>query len=385
MALSVYVHVPFCLTRCPYCAFYSGEPLELLEGFSEWVSREASLRARTDDVSGPAVTVFFGGGTPSLLGAHHVERILEEVDRNWGLERGAEITMEVNPSAHPDLGGFRSAGVNRISVGVQSLDDRFLFALGRTHGVKDVATTLEKARECGFANVGADLLYGLSGLQVEMLRAWIEQLAELGVSHVSAYCLEAHPGTPLANRIEAGEFRLASSEEEQEQWLALVDQLESAGYLIYEVSNFARPGFCCRHNRVYWDRLPYLGLGPGAHGFRPEGGPWGTRCWNDPGLDAYANELEKGSLPNGGSERLSRREALMEDLFLALRRPEPIDSASFAAAYGLASRTLEPLLEALTEKKLLRRNPSGTYAPLLETMRRADGLALWLHERLLRE
>lgn len=383
MAHALYVHVPFCRSRCGYCGFYTGEPLERLAGFSAQVAAEARLRGPGSRGRGPLTSVYLGGGTPSLLGPEGVARVLEAAQENWRVEPTAEVTVETNPGAGAELDTLRGAGVTRLSVGVQALDDRVLAALGRPHDAAQARRTLEEAGRAGFAGVSADLLYGLPGLPPQALGAWVRELAGRGVCHVSAYSLELHPGTPLAEAAAAGRARPCGADEEEAQWEALLEALTAEGFEAYEVSNFARPGARSRHNQAYWDGSPYVGLGPGAHGYDPEAGPWGTRWWNAPGLAAYGERLAAGALPLGGREELRREEALLEVLFLAFRRTAPLEPQALAGRFGLPATRWAKALAELETQGLLARGRGASWIPTTSAFRRADGLALWARDLVL--
>ncbi len=374
MDLSVYVHAPFCRRRCAYCAFYSGEPLELLPPYPEWVAAEARLRSGP---GGSGATLYFGGGNPILLGPKGLERVRTAVEGAWGLAADAEVTLEIAPDDPADLRGLRAAGVTRLSVGVQALDDPLLRRLGRGHDARQALDFLGAAAAEGFPRLSADLLYGLPDLEPEQLAGAALRLADHGVTHLSAYSLEIHPGTALHRAAARGAFRPADEEREEAQWAALVEALGARGFRLYEVSNFARPGFECRHNRAYWDGSPYVGLGPGAHGFEPDRGPWGTRRWNAPGLRAYGEAVTRGDPPPGGSEELSREQALLERLFLSFRCDEAFSPAAWARRFGLPPARLEVLHRELLATGLFRPVGGDAVRPTAEALRRADGLALW--------
>lgn len=381
MRLSLYVHVPFCRSRCAYCAFYSGEPLADLASYPSLLATEVRLRAA--GAFGPVHTLYFGGGTPSLLGPRGIGEILAAVDRAWGIAPEAEITVEANPGTDPDFAGLWAAGANRLSLGVQGLDDQVLARLGRPHRAADALAALDAAQAAGFQRLSADLLYGLPGLAPETLAAWASLLVARGVAHLSAYSLELHDGTALAADAAAGTFALPGEDEEEAQTDALGAALTAVGLERYEVSNFARPGERCRHNLAYWEGRPYLGLGPGAHGYDPRVSPWGTRCWNNPSLAPYRTAILAGNLPPGGHEPLTRPEALLETLFLTLRRPDPIDFGALVERFGLSSGAFAEALGICRRDGLIQEHPQG-WAPTPHGLRRADGLALWLREQSLR-
>lgn len=379
MALSVYVHAPFCRSRCPYCAFYSGEPLELLPDFPAWVAAEAPLR-RTEP--GPAASLYFGGGNPALLGPAGLGLVREAAEAVWGLEAGAEVSLEIDPADPADLADLRAAGITRLSVGVQALDDRLLEFLGRRHDASRALSFLDAAAAAGFPRLAADLLYGLPDLPPERLAEAAVRLADLGVTHLSAYSLELHPGTALHRAAERGSFRPADDALEEAQWCALAEALAARGLRLYEVSSFARPGAECRHNRAYWDGSPYVGLGPGAHGFAPGRGPWGTRWWNAGDLRAYAAAAARGEMPPGGQEELSREEALLERLFLDFRCAEPFSPAAWSRRFRTSPTAGERVRRELLAAGLVRPAGDGAVRPTPSALRRADGLAMWA-ERLL--
>lgn len=372
MSPSLYVHVPFCLARCAYCAFYSGEPLSETAAYPALVLAEAAARADADPQPA-AETLYFGGGTPSLLGEEGLARLVEGFSTVYGLAPGAEVTAEVNAGASLSYSRLAAAGVTRVSLGVQSLCDAHLARLGRGHGAAQALDAVRDAVAAGL-NVSADLLYGYEGLTAQRLVEDAGRLLDLGVRHLSAYSLETGSGhSPPAP---------AAAEEETRQWEALARFAASRGLAAYEVSNFAVPGSESRHNTVYWEGGGYLGFGPGAHGFDPARGPFGSRRWNDPGLAQWAACLQEGRTPPGGSEELTRDEALLESLFLALRRNAPFSPWALARRYELSAPLLSSLLGELAASGDLEASSGGCYRPTPGGMRRADGLALWLAGRL---
>lgn len=266
MQAGLYVHVPFCVRKCPYCNFYSvpAKP-ELLETYTEAVCR--NLRAYGMDAA--IDTVYFGGGTPSLLSPEQIGCILDTAAEQFSLSAHAEVTLEENPATvtREQLQQLRRCGVNRLSLGVQSLDAGQLQRLGRLHTAQEAIETVELAAAVGFENISCDLMLALPGQTAAELEQTIQQLTALPIVHVSAYLLKVEPGTPFALQ------HVAESCPDEDMaadlYLQTVTQLEQAGFLQYEISNFARPGFESRHNCKYWHCEPYLGIGPSAHS-----------CWN---------------------------------------------------------------------------------------------------------
>lgn len=262
--LGLYVHVPFCAGKCPYCDFYSLVPDE--GTVDRYVARTLDLMAGYGENCGRQVgTIYFGGGTSSLLGAERLAALLEGVARNFSVAPGAEITCEANPTGvdREFFRGLRQAGFNRLSMGMQSANEGELHLLGRKHGPNEVRQAVENARAAGFHNISLDLMLALPGSARESLCKSIRFAAGLGPEHISAYILKIEPGTPFAAR----DLVLPDDDETAGQYLFAVEQLADLGYAQYEISNFSRPGFESRHNLVYWQCREYLGLGPAAHSF----------------------------------------------------------------------------------------------------------------------
>lgn len=336
---SLYVHTPFCRARCRYCAFYSapvgrhGPPAELLERFLYALGLEMDQLARRH---GPllAPSLFFGGGTPSLLGADALGRILELLRTRFPLAPDAEVTLEANPdSASPEfLRAAHGLGVTRLSLGVQSLDDASLRALGRVHDAGQAVAAFKAARRAGFANIGLDLIFGLPGQGVDGWLATLRQALALGPEHLSCYGLSIEPGTPLA-RDTAACAALPDEDRQAEMFLRGSELLESAGFEHYEISNFARPGKGCRHNRLCWEGGDVLGFGPAAVSTR-SAGPGALRWANAQDFAAWEELVLAGRAGEHGREELSRETRAREGLMLALRTSRGLDLARHAARGG---------------------------------------------------
>jgi oxygen-independent coproporphyrinogen-3 oxidase len=318
---SIYVHIPFCERKCLYCDFYSLTDTRRVEDFVAALMQEIALRR---DLGGRAAieTVFFGGGTPSLLTPGQLERILSHLHATFGIAPDAEVTLEANPGTATEeaLRAFRSLGINRLSIGIQSFQEHELKALGRIHDRAEALRCVELARAAGFENLGLDLIYSIPG---QTLAEWEDNLrtaTDLAPQHVAAYSLIVEDGTPLARMVRAGKVRVNATELEAGMYELAMEMLEARGYEHYEVSNYALPGFRCRHNGAYWSHGDYLGFGPSAHSFRKEaGGKSGRRWWNVADLSTYLNRLRDGCLPVESGEQVGPTEMRSERIFLGLR------------------------------------------------------------------
>ncbi|RJP77813.1 MAG: radical SAM family heme chaperone HemW [Candidatus Zixiibacteriota bacterium] len=343
--IGVYVHVPFCVRRCVYCAFYSvaGAAPQTLADFPGRVLTELSLRApQWQGVR--AGTVFFGGGTPSLLDPADIARLLAALQVEFPFVPGAEITLEANPGTVTldSLQGYLQAGINRLSLGVQALDDERLRFLGRVHDCAQAREALDLARRAGFDRISVDLIVGSPG---ETAAGWdreFDLLLPLRPEGVSFYGLTVEEGTQLARRAGMGEAVHLSPDETVDLLLHAAGRLRQAGYHHYEVSNWALPGAESRHNQHYWRRGSYLGLGPSAHSFNGR-----VRRWNLPDLAAYTQALEAGKLPPGESETLSDEEIRTEWVYLALRQASGLNFGQYAELFGPAPPYWKAMFESL--------------------------------------
>ena len=311
----IYIHVPFCKSFCIYCDFYS----EIVtEGMTEAYTREIcdEIKRRSREMDDNPKTLYFGGGTPSVLPLSCLTRILlalEEVGHGGPYQ---EFTMEVNPEdlvekGLPYMESLKTLGVNRISMGIQSLDDDLLRWMNRRHNAENAKKAFRMVREAGFKNISVDLIFGLSNLSNEAWEKTIDEVLELGPEHISCYQLTVEGDNVLAHRLENGEYEEATDEVCRAQYDFLCAKLSAAGYLHYEISNFAKPGYEAVHNGGYWSRRPYVGLGPSAHSFSGRG-----RCWNSPELTGYTLTRES----------LSVEDEKVETLMLALRTSRGVDA-----------------------------------------------------------
>jgi oxygen-independent coproporphyrinogen-3 oxidase len=338
---SLYVHIPFCLRKCPYCDFFS-RPLDpvQLSTFPDLLIAHLEQEKSRDRWQGPFSTVFFGGGTPSLLPPAAIGRILQRAARLFGLAPDAEITMEANPGTVTGerLHGYRSAGVNRLSFGVQSLNDDHLKRLGRVHSAADARRAVAWARRAGFDNLGLDLIFALPDQPPQRALADLEEFLHLDPEHLSCYGLGIEPDTPFARQLSTGELLPAAEEDYAETFLLLHDRLTAAGFDHYEISNYARPERRCLHNLQTWQRQPYLGIGPGAHSFCAR--EWGERRSVPPDFDAYEKALAMGADPTVLLESFDREGAMAETAYLGLRYSEGVDDLAFSRRFGCRFATV---------------------------------------------
>jgi putative oxygen-independent coproporphyrinogen III oxidase len=347
----VYVHFPYCLSKCPYCDFASTAAKEVPEErYAKAVLRELELRlADRPDLRGRrAQSVYFGGGTPSLWSPRHVAAVLEGLASRLGFEDGLEITLEANPGAADAsrFRGYREAGINRLSIGVQSFQPETLRALGREHDGPEAVAAYRAAREAGFQNVSLDFIYGVHGQTLEQVRADAGRAAALEPDHLSAYALTLEKEAlaeevPLARQLQRGEVRLPEDEVVVAMNRAVAEAYGRAGLSRYEISNYARPGFHSRHNALYWTGGEYLALGVGATGALLHGEHRGQRYSNERSAGRYLQRVESSELPESSREPLGPTELFEERLAMGLRLTSGVDLPAVCGALGVP---LEPRL-----------------------------------------
>jgi putative oxygen-independent coproporphyrinogen III oxidase len=329
----IYVHVPFCLTRCHYCDFVTYTGMEgLRRPYAAAVAEEAALAVAALGPEPPPVTsVFVGGGTPTLLPAGDLARLLDRLRLLLAFAPGAEVTVEANPDTvdAATAAGLAGAGVTRVSMGAQSFDDRVLAALGRVHDSARVGAAAATLRAAGVPALNLDLIYGGPGEDDRSWAATLEAALALEPEHLSAYALTIEPATKFGRLVAAGRMAEPAEDDLADRYDAACAVLAGAGYGHYEVSNWARPGLASRHNLTYWRRGRYLGLGAGAHEFDGT-----TRRWNLAGVPAYLEAVNDGRRPTEGQERLDPGQARFEALALRLRTVEGL-SADEARALGV--------------------------------------------------
>lgn len=340
MISSIYIHIPYCVRKCAYCDFesYAGRLAEADEYIARVLSEMERAQWEYDGLCVP--TLYIGGGTPSLLSPGQLERLIDGAAKRFSLSSDAEISMEANPGTvdAAKLRAFRAAGVNRISFGAQASQSRLLALLGRIHAWPDAVHAVDDAFEAGISNINLDLMYALPGQTAEDFSETLDAALSLPVTHLSCYSLILEEGTPLTWRVETGEMPEPCDEDSLCMQRLALERTRGAGMVRYEISNYARPGFECRHNLVYWERGNYLGFGCAAHSMMND-----ERFFN-PGYRAYLS-----GAPQSKRERVGGAEKMEETLLLGLRMTKGISLAEFERTYGGAAaevlrRELRPLV-----------------------------------------
>ena len=347
-SLGLYIHIPFCLQKCHYCDFYSeaGTASSLrakyvdalcteIQYFGDLLGHGAAEGGRLVD------TVFIGGGTPSILEASQTAQIVSEVFDSFRVAEDAEISMECNPATltAEKLAAYRKAGINRLSMGVQSMDLSVLKIMGRAHNPQDVTDNFRLAREAGFDNINLDVMFGVPGQDMDIWKDTVQTVLEMEPEHLSFYSLELAEGTEFYRRLASGMLKETAPEEDRKMYHWLLEELDRRGYEHYEISNAAKTGCQCRHNLKYWNLEDYLGLGAAAHSFignrRCErGGLTGWRFSNPPDVPAYVESWQEGKPAVDWHQENTWEDSVTDYTFTALRRVKGIRKKDFAEKFG---------------------------------------------------
>ncbi|MDO9492922.1 radical SAM family heme chaperone HemW [Acetobacterium sp.] len=332
--LGIYCHIPFCLKKCAYCDFssFSGLSEEVIRNYFEALHKEIKNFAKENNSSVPAVdTIYFGGGTPSAVDAGYIETTLALLKEVFVISDDAEITIEINPGTltGDKASRYKKAGINRASVGLQAWQDFLLKILGRIHSQADFIKTMEILKSAGFENFSVDVMVGLPGQKLADVMETLQALMAFSPTHLSSYSLILEPGTPMANWVEAGQLDLPDEDEEREMHWAVDGFLKEQGFKHYEISSYCRPGYESRHNVKYWELVPYLGFGLGAHGFYN-----GRRYGNANELNQYCELLNAGKAPGVLEPVMETRDMMSEWMFLGLRKLDGIRDDAFTERFG---------------------------------------------------
>jgi oxygen-independent coproporphyrinogen III oxidase len=322
MSLGIYIHIPFCLRKCAYCDFnsYPDKP-HLIDSYITAVLKEiCNLKSQ---ISSHVSTLYFGGGTPSLVFPEHISKLILALTNK---PQEIEITLEANPGTIDleKLKQYKQAGVNRISLGIQSFDDLVLKSMGRIHQVSDNFAGYQAARDAGFDNISIDLIFGYPNQTLESWKETVKQTLALRPEHISSYGLTIEPETRLFQEMQIGKVQPLEEEIELEMYQYVIARFKQAGYIHYEISNFAMPGRECRHNMNYWNDSDYLGFGAGAHSYLN-----GERFWNLDSPEEYIQRIKDGQSPRAGSERLEGKRKMAEYSMLSLRTIQGLELSKF--------------------------------------------------------
>ena len=360
--IGLYIHIPFCKRKCEYCDFksYAGKE-ELVDEYIKWLKyevKEVGEGNRLDyennlDKLAIVKTIYIGGGTPSLIDSKYINEILEVVKQNYTLENDLEITIEVNPGTvnQEKLEQYKKSGINRLSIGLQSTHDRLLKKLGRIHNYEEFLNTFELARKVGFENINVDLMLGLPEQSIEDLKESVEEIIKLNPEHISVYSLIVEEGTPFYKKLEENQLELPKEEIERKMYWTVKQELEKAGYIHYEISNFAKAGFESKHNLSCWNQEEYIGFGTSAHSYTNN-----VRYSNIDSMEEYIDNFKKESEADNFvfHEKQNEDSKMKEFMMLGLRKIEGVSIKEFKNRF-----TLNPIfvyrkeLEKLVTEELI--------------------------------
>ncbi|MGN6247979.1 MAG: radical SAM family heme chaperone HemW [Ginsengibacter sp.] len=355
-----YIHIPFCKQACFYCNFHFSTSAKSTKEMTAALVKEIQLRrkmADSDEQKHLSViipeeekveTIYFGGGTPSLISSEEISQIISTIKKNYQISSNAEVTLEANPDDinAQTINNWKSAGINRLSIGIQSFVERDLKWMNRAHNAEQALRSIDLARQAGFNNFSIDLIFGTPGLSDEEWEKNIQTVIDLQVPHISSYALTVEPKTALQKMIELKKKENINDEAQARQFMILMQMLKDADYEHYEISNFAKPGFRSRHNSSYWQGEKYIGIGPSAHSFDGE-----ARSWNVANNHAYTKSIAENKIPSE-LEVLTPSQKLNEYVMTSLRTAEGMDLDLIASTFSNAEKSrIEKLLEQKVEKE----------------------------------
>lgn len=337
--IGIYIHIPFCKSKCPYCDFnsFALNPIpennyirSLINELESTIKKEDSIHCK------PLDTIYIGGGTPSVISAKYIKEILDKLHKSFKLKDEIEVTIEVNPATvnADKLKEYKNFGINRLSIGVQSFDNKVLKILGRIHNAKDAIKTYEDARNAGFENIGIDLMFGIPNQDIDMWLADIEMAISIKPEHISTYGLTIEKGAEFYCMQKKGNLILPDEETYLLMYESAIKRLKNAGYIHYEISNFSLPDYESKHNLRYWQGLDYIGLGAGAHSYIKNNG-WGKRFWNEEDVFKYMDKIGRDGSAASGMETLTKKDAIREFIFLGLRQVNGINAKRFCERFNL--------------------------------------------------
>jgi oxygen-independent coproporphyrinogen-3 oxidase len=349
----IYIHIPFCRRACHYCNFHFSTSLKGKNDFLEALLKEVVLQK--DYLQGsPVDTIYFGGGTPSLLERDELKSILSTVQQHFNVQPGAELTLEANPDdiTGEKLNDWKNSGINRLSIGIQSFFEDDLRWMNRAHSAEQAKNSIKMSQDAGFNNLTIDLIYGTPTLTDKNWDSNIDEAIKAGIPHLSCYALTVEPGTALEVMIKKNKVAAADTELQARQFTQLINRMQQEGYEHYEISNFARPGMRSRHNSAYWSGQLYLGLGPSAHSYNGS-----SRQWNVAGNALYVHALKRNELPYE-KEELTNQQRINEYIMTSLRTMEGLDLGFVSKNFGeeVVDRLQRSSRKYMDSGKLLQQN-----------------------------
>lgn len=347
--LGLYIHIPFCVKKCHYCDFLSAPATSKVQKSYMEVLRKEIKEKATEYRQWEVDTVFFGGGTPTSVPFEETVQVMELLKEQYRLSEDCEVTIECNPgtATKEALKAYRAAGINRLSIGLQSADDGLLETLGRIHTYEQFLDTFSWAREVGFTNINVDLMSGLPNQTLEQYEDSLQKIVALGAEHISAYSLIVEEGTPFYKMYEEDALPLPDEDTERKMYHRTNELLKEAGFYRYEISNYCKPGYECRHNVRYWKRQDYVGFGLGAASCFED-----VRYKNTEWLDEYV--LENKYMEKNDVQALSKEECMEEFMFLGLRMSEGVSKKDFFDKFGVSFESVyQKVADRLVEQKLL--------------------------------
>jgi len=333
--LGLYLHVPFCMKKCLYCDFlsFADASTGIQNDYMEMLIQEVVSKGKTYGNKYDVDSIFIGGGTPSLINEALIVDLMSAVRANFNVQEDAEITIESNPKTltKKKLDAYVGAGINRISIGAQSMDDQCLKLLGRIHSAEDFIDNFKLARDAGFDNINIDLMFAIPGQSSEIWKETLNRAIELKPEHISFYSLQIEEGTPYFEMFKTGKLDQTVDEVDRDMYHTGIKTLKDAGYLHYEISNAATPGHECRHNLKYWSFDDYLGLGLGAHSFMRN-----ARFSNEKNLESYMEKCRMGQNPEDWHHINTQKDSISEYIFTGLRKVEGINLREFEKTFGVS-------------------------------------------------
>ncbi len=356
-SISIYLHIPFCVRKCSYCDFvsYSAKPFEENHGINRYFDaiKQELIRYKEKLSTYEVATIYLGGGTPSAVDGRLIHDLLIMIRASLNVTNDAEITIEVNPGTltHDKLNHYKAAGINRVSMGLQTTNDQLLETIGRIHSTNDFITSYHALRDAGFNNISLDLMFGLPGQTLSDIDRAIKLIDQLKPQHVSAYSLKIEEGTPLFDAYEKGSVQLPSEELERETYHRINSKLRELGIYQYELSNYALPGWESKHNTVYWENKPYLGVGVSSHSKLDD-----VRFSNTSNIREYMDSIQKGESVIIDSEPIDAEEDLFESIILGLRLNKGIQIDLLNERYAIDFEArYEKVLSSLIQDHLIIR------------------------------